>query len=113
MEVIEMLMGLKEHGTKTRQARACNIANYSFTDAMLDLRASINIMLASVYMSLNFGDLELTRMVILLANRSIVQSLGVLEDVLVQVNELIFPADFYMLNMEDEAFGKGSALILG
>ncbi|RDX98628.1 hypothetical protein CR513_18417, partial [Mucuna pruriens] len=54
-----------------------------------------------------------TRMTIQLANRSVVQPLGVLEDVLVQVNELIFPADFYVLDMEDETSGKGSTLILG
>ncbi|RDX84521.1 putative mitochondrial protein, partial [Mucuna pruriens] len=63
--------------------------------------------------SLNFGDLEPTGMTIQLANRSIVQPLGVLEDVLVQVNELIFPTDFYVLDMEDEPSGKGSTLILG
>ncbi|RDX75885.1 hypothetical protein CR513_44171, partial [Mucuna pruriens] len=91
----------------------CTIDNYTFTDAMLDLRASINIMPASVYRSLNFGDLELIGMVIQLANRSVVQPLGMLEDVLVQVNKLIFLADFYVLDMEDEAFGKGSTLILG
>ncbi|RDX78886.1 Retrovirus-related Pol polyprotein from transposon gypsy, partial [Mucuna pruriens] len=48
-----------------------------------------------------------------LANRSVVQPLGVLDDVLVQVNELIFPANFYVLDMEDETSGKGSTLILG
>ncbi|RDY09706.1 hypothetical protein CR513_05888, partial [Mucuna pruriens] len=52
-------------------------------------------------------------MTIQLANRSIVQPLGVLEDVLVQVNELIFPTDFYVLDMEDETSGKESTLILG
>ncbi|RDX93217.1 hypothetical protein CR513_24553, partial [Mucuna pruriens] len=91
----------------------CTIGNYTFIDVMLDLGASINVMPALVYRSLNFGDLEPTRMVIQLANRSIVQPLGILEDVLVQVNELIFPTDFYVLDMEDEASGKGSALILG
>ncbi|RDX73928.1 Retrovirus-related Pol polyprotein, partial [Mucuna pruriens] len=68
---------------------------------------------ASIYKSLNFGDLEHIGMIIQLTNRSIVQPLGVLEDVLVQVNELIFPADFYVLDMEDETFGKESTLILG
>ncbi|RDX68746.1 hypothetical protein CR513_52227, partial [Mucuna pruriens] len=77
----------------------CTIDSYTFTDVMLDLGASINVMPASVYRSLNFGDLEPTRMVIQLANRSV-------------VNGLIFPAYFYMLDMEDEAFGIGSALIL-
>ncbi|RDX64266.1 hypothetical protein CR513_57190, partial [Mucuna pruriens] len=52
-------------------------------------------------------------MTIQLANRSIVQPLGVLEDVLVQVNKLIFPADFYVLDMEDETSEKESTLILG
>ncbi|RDX89903.1 hypothetical protein CR513_28298, partial [Mucuna pruriens] len=91
----------------------CTIGECTFTDAMLDLGASINVMPASIYRSLNFGDLEPTGMTIQLANRSIVQPLGVLKDVLVQVNELIFPTDFYVLDMEDETFGKESTLILG
>ncbi|RDX74954.1 hypothetical protein CR513_45233, partial [Mucuna pruriens] len=47
------------------------------------------------------------------SNRSIVQPLGVLKDVLVQVKELIFPIDFYVLYIVDETSGKGSTLILG
>ncbi|RDY04566.1 hypothetical protein CR513_11709, partial [Mucuna pruriens] len=80
---------------------------------MLDLGASINVMPASIYRSLNSDNLEPTRMTIQLANRSIVQPLRVLEDVLVQVNELIFPTDLYVLDMEDETSGKESTLILG
>ncbi|RDX88702.1 hypothetical protein CR513_29664, partial [Mucuna pruriens] len=38
----------------------CTIGSYTFTNAMLDLGASINVMPASTYKSLNFGDLELT-----------------------------------------------------
>ncbi|RDX99056.1 hypothetical protein CR513_17947, partial [Mucuna pruriens] len=56
---------------------------------------------------------SIRRRVIQLANRSVVQPLGVLEDVLVQVNELIFPANFYVLDIEDEPSREGSALILG
>ncbi|RDX82279.1 hypothetical protein CR513_36942, partial [Mucuna pruriens] len=84
----------------------CTIGDYTFADTMLDLGASINV-------PLNFGDLEPTEMTIQLANRSIVQPLGVLKDFLIQVNELIFPADFYLLDMEDEMSGKESTLILG
>ncbi|RDY06033.1 hypothetical protein CR513_10053, partial [Mucuna pruriens] len=84
----------------------CTIGDCTFTNAMLDLGA-INVMSSSIYKSLNFGDLEPMGMMIQLANRSI------LEDVLVQVNELIFPTNFYVLNMEDEKSGKGSTLILG
>ncbi|RDX72412.1 hypothetical protein CR513_48109, partial [Mucuna pruriens] len=73
----------------------CTIGECTFADAMLDLGASINIMPISIYKALNFGDLEPTGMPIQLANRSFVQPLGVLEDVLVQVNQLVFPADLY------------------
>ncbi|RDY13978.1 hypothetical protein CR513_01020, partial [Mucuna pruriens] len=91
----------------------CPIGECTFADAMLDLGASINVMPTSIYRSLNFGDLEPTGMTIQLANRSIMQPLGVLEDVLVQINKLIFSADFYVLDMEDKTSGKESTLILG
>ncbi|RDX68860.1 hypothetical protein CR513_52105, partial [Mucuna pruriens] len=45
--------------------------------------------------------------------RSVVQPLGVLADVLIQVNKLIFLAYFHMLDMEDEPSEEGSILILG
>ncbi|RDY07837.1 hypothetical protein CR513_07994, partial [Mucuna pruriens] len=91
----------------------CTIGECTFVDAMLDLGATINVMPASIYRSLNFGDLEPTRITIQLANRRIVQPLADLEDVLIQINELIFPADFYVLDMEDETSRKEPTLILG
>ncbi|RDY01461.1 hypothetical protein CR513_15202, partial [Mucuna pruriens] len=56
----------------------CIIGECTFVDVMLNLRASINVMLISVYKSLNFGALEPIGMTIQLANRSVVQPLGVL-----------------------------------
>ncbi|RDX98256.1 hypothetical protein CR513_18843, partial [Mucuna pruriens] len=77
----------------------CTIGNCTFVDAMLDLGASINVMPALVYKSLNFGDLEPTSVVIQLANRSVVQPRRYSRG---QVNELIFPTNFYVLEMEDK-----------
>ena len=37
-----------------------------------------------------------------LANRSVAYPAGFIENVLVRVGELIFPVDFYVLNMEKE-----------
>ncbi|RDX98375.1 Gag-Pol polyprotein, partial [Mucuna pruriens] len=91
----------------------CTIGECTFADAMLDLGASINVMPSSLYKSLNVGDLEPTGVIIQLENRSIVHPLGILEDVLVRINELIFPVDFYVLNMEGEPSSKGSTLMLG
>ncbi|RDX75341.1 pol, partial [Mucuna pruriens] len=67
---------------------------------------------SSVYKSLRLGALELTSIVIQLVNRSIAHPLGILEDVLVQVSNMIFPANFYVLDMKDELSSKGPTLIL-
>ncbi|RDX66741.1 hypothetical protein CR513_54465, partial [Mucuna pruriens] len=66
-----------------------------------------------IYRSLKFDDLKPIGVIIQLINRSIVHPLSILEDMLVQVNELIFPANFYVLDMENESSSKESTLILG
>ncbi|XP_056686261.1 uncharacterized protein [Spinacia oleracea] len=77
----------------------CKIGDSKFDRCMLDLGASIKVMPKSVYDTLNVGSLSKTVIVIQLADRSNAFPIGVLEDVLVQVNELVFPADFYVLDM--------------
>ncbi|KAM2205529.1 hypothetical protein ACFX1S_025012 [Malus domestica] len=79
----------------------CVIGNTKFEHAMLDLGASINVMPYSIYASMNLGELKNDGVIIQLADRSNAYPKGVLEDVLVQVDNLIFPADFYVLEMED------------
>ncbi|KAI5317403.1 hypothetical protein L3X38_037110 [Prunus dulcis] len=59
-------------------------------------------------------ELKRTSVSIQLVDRSIKYPKGVLEDVLVKVNELIFPADFLVLEMEEAPIpGKDLPLILG
>ena len=62
---------------------------------------------------MNLRPLEETRVVIQLADRSNIYLRGVVEDVLVQVNELVFPADFYIIDMEDVAFCNPTPILLG
>ncbi|CAN6580904.1 unnamed protein product [Malus baccata var. baccata] len=91
----------------------CVIGNTRFDHAMLDLGASINVMPYSVYASMNLGKLKNDGVIIQLADRSNAYPKGVLEDVLVQVDHLIFPADFYVLDMEDSTRSPPSPLLLG
>ncbi|CAN6681932.1 unnamed protein product [Malus baccata var. baccata] len=91
----------------------CVIGGKEFGRALCDLGASINLMPYSVYESLNLGDLKETKVVIQLADRSNRYPKGLLEDVLVQVNELIFPADFFVLEMEHDPMPTALLLILG
>ena len=71
----------------------CKIGNVGLEQAMCDLGSSINLMSLSVYSTLNVGPLKQNGIVLTLADHSSVFSKGVLEDVLVQVNDLAFPAD--------------------
>ncbi|XP_031105706.1 uncharacterized protein LOC116010433 [Ipomoea triloba] len=91
----------------------CKIGNVNVDSAMLDLGASINVMPLSVYSSLNVGSLKETGVIVQLADRSNVYPVGVLEDVLVQVDGLIFPADFYVLDMKEDNPPNSSMILLG
>ncbi|XP_010247909.1 PREDICTED: uncharacterized protein LOC104590853 [Nelumbo nucifera] len=91
---------LKELCTHKRKhkLKGCNTR---IEKAMLDLGASINVIPYSIYASLKLGPLNKTGVVIQLADRSNAYPKGVVEDVLMKVNDLVFPADFYMLDMDN------------
>ncbi|KAH9783668.1 hypothetical protein KPL71_009411 [Citrus sinensis] len=91
----------------------CKIGSVRIEKALLDLGASINDMPRFIYSSLNVGPLKETGVIIQLADRSNAYPDGVLEDVLVQVNELIFPADFYVLDMEEDNSSNFAPILLG
>ncbi|XP_027099229.2 uncharacterized protein [Coffea arabica] len=91
----------------------CKIGNTSIRNAMLDLGASINVMPKAIYASLNLGPLKETGIIIQLADRTNAYPDGVIEDVLVQVTNLVFPADFYILDMGDERSPNPSPILLG
>ncbi|CAN6554879.1 unnamed protein product [Malus baccata var. baccata] len=91
----------------------CVIGNTCFKSAMLDLGASINVMPYSIYVSMNLGVLKNDGVIIQLADRSNTYPKGVLEDVLVQVNHLIFPADFYVLEMDESDHASSLPILLG
>ncbi|CAN6579359.1 unnamed protein product [Malus baccata var. baccata] len=89
------------------------IGNTRFESAMLDLGASINVMPYSIYASMNLGALKNDGVIIQLADRSNAYPKGVLEDVLVQVNHLVFPADFYVLEMDESDHAPSLPILLG
>ncbi|XP_016723785.1 uncharacterized protein [Gossypium hirsutum] len=91
----------------------CEIGNIGIKKAMCDLGASINVMPYSIYKLINAGPLKETGVIIQLADRTVVYPEGLLEDVLVKVNELVFPADFYIINMKDDNSANSSDIILG
>jgi len=67
----------------------CVISNASFKRALCDLGASIYVMPKHVYHSLSLEPLNKTNIVIQLADCSFVYPLGVIEDVIVKIDNLV------------------------
>ncbi|CAM8982825.1 unnamed protein product [Rhodiola kirilowii] len=91
----------------------CTIGNIRIENCMLDLGASINVLPYSIYSCLRIGPLEPAGLTIQLTDRSCKQPEGKIEDVLVQVGELVFPADFYVLKMENCGPTDHAPILLG
>ena len=88
----------------------CTIANTIFERALCDLGASINLMPLSIFRRLGLGEARPTTVTLQLADRSLKHPRGVIEDVLVKVDKFIFPADFIVIDMEED---KEIPIILG
>ena len=80
----------------------CTIGKYEFKKALCDSSASINLMLLSVVQRLSLGELTPTTITLQMADRSMAQPEGVLEDVLVKVGKFIFPVHFVVMKMEED-----------
>ncbi|RVW59887.1 hypothetical protein CK203_100542 [Vitis vinifera] len=68
--------------------------------ALLDLGASVNLLPYSVYKQLGLGELKPTAITLSLADRSVKIPRGVIEDVLVQVDNFYYPVDFVVLDID-------------
>ncbi|XP_021984634.1 uncharacterized protein LOC110880349 [Helianthus annuus] len=80
----------------------CFIGGSPISNALSDLGASINLMPASIFNRLGLRKPHPARMSIELADRSVKYPQGVMENLLVKVGEFVFPADFVILDMEED-----------
>lgn len=78
--------------------------------ALCDLGASINLMPLSNYKKLGLGEAHPTIVTLQLVDGTLDYPRGVVEDVLVKVDKFIFPADFIILDYEED---KDVPIILG
>ncbi|KAL8107516.1 hypothetical protein AgCh_024069 [Apium graveolens] len=80
----------------------CTIGKFSFDKCLCDLGASINLMPLSIFKKLIFPNPKPTYVSLELADHSIAYPRVIVEDVLVKVDKLIFPADFVILDFEED-----------
>ena len=91
-----------------------NIGGISVEKALLDLRASVNLLPYSMYKQLGLGELKPTSITLSLADRSIKIPKGTIEDVLIQVDRFYYPVDFIVHDTEPVALGANHVpIILG
>ena len=84
------------------------IGNHEFRKALCDY--GVNLLPLSVVKRLSLGELTPTTLFLQMADRSMTQTEGILEDVLVKVGKFIFPVDFVVIDMEED---KKVSLLLG
>ncbi|XP_025628388.1 uncharacterized protein [Arachis hypogaea] len=88
----------------------CAIGDTMIQRALYNLGASINLMPLSLMKKLQIDEVKSTHIFLQLGDHSIKYPLGVVEDLLVKVGHFIFPADFVILDMEED---KNASIILG
>ena len=92
----------------------CTIGEKFFDEALMDMATSINIMPLATFRKLVIGSLQPTSISVQLADGTFRMPLGIVEDVLVRVDKFILPADFVILDMdEDPKIESGLPIILG
>ncbi|XP_057719862.1 uncharacterized protein LOC130934292 [Arachis stenosperma] len=91
----------------------CTVDGVQFLDCMCDLGACVSIMPLFVYRILRLPPLKRSAARFVLADKSIITVTGVAEDVLVNIKGLVFPIDFYILEMPSSESERASSILLG
>ncbi|CAN6476468.1 unnamed protein product [Victoria cruziana] len=91
----------------------CVIGHIRVERALLDLGASVEILPGYYYDVFNLEGLKLTSMTIQMVDRSVKAPRGVFEDVLLKIEDFMFPVDFMILDMEGVNAEHQMPIILG
>ncbi|XP_057746810.1 uncharacterized protein LOC130966065 [Arachis stenosperma] len=91
----------------------CLISEIKFMDCMCDLGACVSITPLSIYERLNLSPLKRSDARFVLADKSIVSVVGIAENVIVNIQGLLFPVDFYILETPPIDSTKPSSILLG
>jgi hypothetical protein len=79
---------------------ACKIGDNRVERALLDLGASVNLLLYSVYVQLGLRELKSMSITLQLANRFVKKPRRIIEDVLIKVDKFYYLVDFIVLDTE-------------
>ena len=92
---------------------SCEIGGRTFTRSLLDTGASVNILPKGVYDACPLGELQPLFIELSLADGSVRRPHGVVEDVIVKVENYYFLIDFIIVDMKSTKDLTDSPIILG
>ncbi|CAN6447656.1 unnamed protein product [Victoria cruziana] len=92
---------------------SCMLGDIHVERALLDLGASVNVLPGCFYDACGLEGLKPISMTIQMADHSVKRPSRVLEDVLIKIEDLIFPVDFIVLDMEGVDAEHQTPIILG
>ncbi|XP_072087237.1 uncharacterized protein [Arachis hypogaea] len=92
---------------------SCWISGVAFYNCMCDLGACVSIMPLSVFARLNLSPLKRLVAKFTLADKSVITAVGIADDVLVTIKDLVFSVDFYILEILPTESGNSLSVLLG
>ncbi|XP_033133991.1 uncharacterized protein LOC108870445 [Brassica rapa] len=101
---------IKKQGDPDKFVLSIQIGKTVFACSLVDLGSSVNLMPYSVALRLGYTHFKPTKMSLVFADRSVKSPVGILEDLQVKVGNTSVPADFVVLELEEES---KDPLILG
>jgi len=78
------------------------VGNLTVERALLDIGASINLIPFSMLKKIGDVEVRPTRMTLQLVDKSIKHPYGIIEDLIVKVDNFLFPVDFVVMDMEED-----------
>ena len=92
---------------------SCEIGGRTFTRSLLDTGANVNVLPKGVYDICPLGEFQPLFIELSLADGSVRRHHGVVEDVIVKVENCYFPVDFIIVDMKSTKDFTDSPIILG
>ncbi|XP_016185572.1 uncharacterized protein LOC107627233 [Arachis ipaensis] len=92
---------------------SCMIGEIQLKNCMCNLRSCVSIMPLSIYQKLNLAPLRRSGARFVLADKSIISVVGIAENILVRIQDLIFPVDFHILETPPIDSDRPSSILLG
>ncbi|GJS84875.1 putative reverse transcriptase domain-containing protein [Tanacetum coccineum] len=80
----------------------CFINDFCFDNPLVDLGASVSVMLLLTYLNLGLDELAHTRLTMELVDRTVKYPKGISKNVLVRNGKFTFPIDFIILDMPED-----------